>query len=58
MSGMLDQMEKDGETARVQRLMQSSVATVPTEISATAGEAAIQNDDQAIFAFSALAAAQ
>ena len=59
MSNMLDQMEKDGEKARALKLMQERIATAtPTEPSATAGEQAIQNDDQAVFAFSAMAAAQ
>ena len=55
---MLDQMEKDGDKARAQKLMQARVASATPEVSAAAGEKAIANDDQAIFAFSALAAAQ
>ena len=39
MSNMLDQMEKDGEKARAQKLMQERVAkATPAEPSAQAGE--------------------
>lgn len=42
MSNMLDQMEKDGEKARAQKLMQERIATAtPAEPSAQAGESAI-----------------
>ena len=59
MSGMLDQMKKETQNDRMkQMLSQAATASMSAISAAAAGEKTIQNDDQAMFAFSSMMAGQ
>jgi hypothetical protein len=58
MSGMLDQMKKEAQDDRMKQMLSQAATGSMSDISAAAGEKAIQNDDQAMFAFSSMMAGQ
>lgn len=58
MSGMLDQMKKEAQDDRMKQMLSQAATGSMADISAAAGEKAIQSDDQAMFAFSSMMASQ
>ena len=58
MSGMLDQMKKEAQDDRMKQMLSQAATGSMSDISAAAGEKVIQNDDQAMFAFSSMMAGQ